>query len=98
MKPVSLTPTLSRDYSVLLEAAAQGTGVALARDLLVADDLDRGRLVRPFNLSFESNVQYHFVAPQQRMSQPPVLELLQWLKSAAEATVQSARPLDSRAS
>jgi LysR family transcriptional regulator, glycine cleavage system transcriptional activator len=98
MKPVSLTPTLSRDYSVLLEAAAQGTGVALARDLLVADDLDRGRLVRPFNLSFESNVQYHFVAPQQRMSQPPVLELLQWLKSAAEATVRSVRPLDSRAS
>jgi LysR family transcriptional regulator, glycine cleavage system transcriptional activator len=97
MKPLSITPTLSRDYSVLLEAAAQGTGVALARDLLVADDLDRGRLVRPFNITFESNVQYHFVCPTQRMNELSVRGLLQWLKSSAEATVRSARPLDSYA-
>jgi LysR family transcriptional regulator, glycine cleavage system transcriptional activator len=93
MKPLTITPTLSRDYSVLLEAAAQGTGVVLARDLLVADDLDRGRLVRPFNLSFESNVQYHFVCPLQRMNELPVRGLLQWLKSSAEATVRSVRPV-----
>lgn len=91
MQPVPITPTLSRDYSVLLEAAAQGTGVALARDLLVADDLDRGRLVRPFNVTFESNVQYHFVCPTQRVNETPVGTLLQWLKSAAEGTIDSVR-------
>jgi len=97
MKPVSVTPTLSRDYSVLLEAAAQGTGVALARDLLVADDIDRGRLVRPFDLSFESNVQYHFVCPTQRMNDQPVRDLLEWLKSSAESTIRASRVADSPA-
>lgn len=91
MQPLPITPTLSRDYSVLLEAAAQGSGVALARDLLVADDLDRGRLVRPFEISFESNYQYHFVCPNQRINELPVRALYSWLKAAAEATVQALR-------
>ncbi len=89
MQPLAVAPTLSRDYAVLLEAAAQGSGIALARDLLVADDLDRGRLVRPFEIRFESNFQYHFVCPAQRINELPVRALYSWLKAATEAAVQS---------
>jgi len=100
LQPVPVPPTLSRDYSVLLEAAAQGTGIALARDLLVAGDLERGRLVRPFEASFESSVQYHFVCPPQRINDPSIQTLLTWLKATAEATinwVRSRSALDSLA-
>lgn len=91
LQPIPIPPTLSRDYSVLLEATAQGTGVALARDLLVAGDLERGRLVRPFAASFESSVQYHFVCPMQRIKEPPIQTLLAWLKGTAESTIKCVR-------
>lgn len=88
---ISVPPTLSRDYSVLLEAAAHGAGVALARDLLVADDLRRGRLVRPFDLRFESNFQYHLVCPETRKHEPVIVTLLEWLKTSALDTMASVR-------
>ena len=42
------------DSSLMLDAAAQGAGVALARDLLVERDLQSGRLVRPLAAEVES--------------------------------------------
>ncbi len=45
---------MSNDFSVILQAAVEGQGVAMARDLLVADDLTAGRLVRPFPVGVRS--------------------------------------------
>jgi LysR family glycine cleavage system transcriptional activator len=49
------------DTSLLIEAAACGMGVALARGLLVADDLRTGRLVRPFPIEVNDAYSYHLV-------------------------------------
>lgn len=51
------------DASVLIEAVAGGRGVALGRIALIGDDLASGRLVRPFDLSLESNIGYYLVMP-----------------------------------
>src|SRR3982751_1926859 len=50
--------TIFTDAHLMLEAAADGQGVALARSALVAGDLAAGRLVRPFRCSVP--VRYHY--------------------------------------
>jgi LysR family glycine cleavage system transcriptional activator len=52
--------TLS-DSSMLLEAAACGQGVALARGLFAQDALSSGRLVRLFNLEVADLYSYYVV-------------------------------------
>lgn len=71
------------DSSLMLDAAAQGAGVALARGSLVEDDLRSGRLVRPIAVEVESSSAYFFVwrAGGPRLSR--VLALRDWLLSEA---------------
>lgn len=47
------------DSAMLLEAAANGQGVALARSRFALDDLARGRLVRPFDVQLEDAYGYY---------------------------------------
>lgn len=47
------------DSGMLLEAAAAGEGVALARSIFAVDDLASGRLVRPFDISIEDSYSYY---------------------------------------
>jgi LysR family glycine cleavage system transcriptional activator len=63
---LGLPPPLNRgmmfdDSSLMLDAAAEGSGVALARDILVETDLRSGRLVRPLSAEVESPGGYFFV-------------------------------------
>ena len=51
------------DDTAILQAALSGQGVALGRSLLVADDLDAGRLVMPFDVKLEASYSYWFVFP-----------------------------------
>jgi len=51
------------DDTALLQAALSGQGVALGRSILVADDLDRGRLVAPFEEKLDASYSYWFVCP-----------------------------------
>jgi LysR family glycine cleavage system transcriptional activator len=52
------------DSSLLIEAAEAGEGVALARALGVADRLDDGKLVRPFDVTIPDQRAYYFVRPK----------------------------------
>lgn len=58
LKEPSGNLTLS-DTAMLLEAAAAGEGVALTRSLVAADDLERGRLVRLFDVAVEDAFAYY---------------------------------------
>jgi LysR family transcriptional regulator, glycine cleavage system transcriptional activator len=49
------------DAELLLEAAAEGLGIALARSTLVADDLHAGRLIRLFDVSVRDAYAYYLV-------------------------------------
>ena len=61
------------DSSLVIQAAAEGQGVALAYSALVADDLAAGRLVRPFEISLPSDYCYYFVSPEATAGTPKIV-------------------------
>jgi LysR family glycine cleavage system transcriptional activator len=69
---------------LVLRAALQGQGVALARHRLAADDLASGALVRPFgDLRVELGPAYWIVLPDDPHARPATLAVAEWLKKQA---------------
>jgi LysR family transcriptional regulator, glycine cleavage system transcriptional activator len=71
------------DAALMLDAAADGQGVALARSALVENDLANGRLVRLFEVSVTSELAYHAVYRREITERPEVSAFLTWLVDAA---------------
>lgn len=67
------------DSSLTLQAAIAGHGIALARGVLVADDLAAGRLVRLFDLQLSGELAYYVVAPPHYLLRPKVKAFRDWL-------------------
>jgi len=67
------------DAGLLLSAAIGGQGVALARDVLVEEDIAVGRLVRLSGHSMPAGLAYHALYPPGKALRPEVADLLQWL-------------------
>lgn len=71
---------------LVLRAAAQSQGVALARDRLVRDELTAGSLVRPFgNAQVDLGISYWIVRPAHRRARTAVTAVITWLKELGEA-------------
>jgi LysR family glycine cleavage system transcriptional activator len=69
---------------LVLRAAAEGLGVALARDRLAVDDLATGVLFRPFgNTKVSVPRAYWLVQPPDEERRPAVLAVAQWIKAQA---------------
>ncbi len=73
-----------------LRAAAEGLGVAIASSALVEDDLEKGRLVAPFDVRLPTDSGYYFVVPEDRREQPKIAAFRAWL---LEEVRRDARPL-----
>jgi LysR family glycine cleavage system transcriptional activator len=73
------------DTAHLLQAAAAGHGVALARGALASDDIAAGRLVRLFDLTLPSETAYWVVMPPHYLKRPKVRAFRDWLFSEASA-------------
>jgi LysR family glycine cleavage system transcriptional activator len=76
-------PVLNR-ASMLIDAAIDGQGVALARTALAAWDIIHGRLVRPVEVSLAMANTYWIVCPNAAASMPKIATFRQWLLSEAE--------------
>ena len=76
-------PVLNR-ASMLIDAAIDGQGIALARTTLAAWDLISGRIVRPFDLSWRPAGTYWIVCPKPAASIPKIAAFRQWLLAEAE--------------
>lgn len=72
------------DSSHTIQAAMEGHGVALARQVLAADDLAAGRLARPFGVSLSGLYAYYFVAPAHYFQRPKVKAFREWLFAEVE--------------
>lgn len=79
------------DSSVLVDAAIQGLGVALAREFLVVHPLAEGRLVRPLSGQLRANADYHFVWRAGAAKLPRILALRDWLLEEARLDIESRR-------
>jgi LysR family glycine cleavage system transcriptional activator len=69
---------------MLIDAAIDGQGIALARTTLAAWDLITGRIVRPFDLSWQPPGTYWIVCPKATAGTPKIAAFRQWLLAEAE--------------
>lgn len=76
---------------LVLRAAMQGLGVALARDRLAADDVANGSLLRPFGeLDVPLGPSYWIIRPQAK-PRAAVAAVIDWLRWQAAGAHRSAR-------
>src|SRR4029453_16209116 len=73
------------------QAAEQNLGLALCRELLAADALHDGRLVRlsPVSITFEHAHPYHLVYPPTLRDWPPLVALRRWLHDELDLSRKS---------
>ena len=76
-------PKFSQE-SMVVQAAIEGHGVALASSVLVADDLAAGRLCKPFTLSLPIRFAYYVVAPEAAADRPKVAAFRAWILAEAK--------------
>jgi DNA-binding transcriptional LysR family regulator len=81
-------------FSLIVEAAIAGLGVALLPRLLIEDELAKGRLIAPLGAGFAGAQAYHVVVPRARAGLPRVERFRDWLR--AEARVQTSVPIGLR--
>ena len=74
------------DTHLAIQAAIDGHGIALGDEALVADDLEAGRLVRPFALSIGGppTFAYFAIFPPGMMQNPLAASFIRWLHAVAE--------------
>ena len=69
----------------MLQAAAAGQGLCLARQSIAFDDLQSGRLVRPFSAFIESPFAYYFICRREKLESPSIKQFRQWIKAEIAA-------------
>jgi LysR family glycine cleavage system transcriptional activator len=72
------------EHSMVLQAAVEGQGVAMATTAIVADDIANGRLVLPFDLHLTTIFAYYLVWPRDLSSTPMVADFRDWIRSAID--------------
>jgi LysR family transcriptional regulator, glycine cleavage system transcriptional activator len=75
-------PVLNR-ASMVIDAAINGQGIALARTTLAAWDLINGRLVRPFTEALRLSKTYWIVCPKVTSNLPKIVTFRDWLLAEA---------------
>jgi LysR family glycine cleavage system transcriptional activator len=72
---------LFNDSTYSLQAAARGEGVALARRSIIGEDLERGTLVRLFDIAVPCRESYWFVSPKDTATTSRVVAFKDWVRS-----------------
>lgn len=80
--PAPHGPVFNR-ASMLIDAAVDGQGIALARTALAAWDLINGRLVKPIDVSLKLSNTYWIVCPKVTSSVPKIATFRNWLLAEA---------------
>lgn len=66
---------------LVINAAIDGLGIALAKKKWVEGDLAAGRLVRPFDISLPVEFSYYLVYPESRAHDPLIASFASWVRS-----------------
>jgi LysR family glycine cleavage system transcriptional activator len=83
--------------SLVIEAAMNGRGVALAKRTLAQADLDAGRLIAPLQIATAVDFAYYLVHPKAKGRLPQVKAFLNWISAEAEAHEAALRAIDNGA-
>lgn len=81
------------DMGMLVQAAEQGMGIALCRELVAADALRDGRLVRlsPLSLSEPGSDTYWLLHPPELSTWPPMRALREWMQDELSDSARQMR-------
>ncbi|WP_025769503.1 transcriptional regulator GcvA [Thioalkalivibrio sp. HK1] len=71
--------TVFTDSSMLIRAAVEAQGVALARSVIAEGELAAGRLIRPFDLNLSTEHAYYLVCPQETAGRPNIVAFREWI-------------------
>ncbi len=85
-------PVLNR-VSMVIDAAINGQGVALARTTLAAWDLINGRLVRPFPDALPLSKTYWILCPKATSNLPKIVTFRNWLLAEAAADTRQLKAM-----
>jgi LysR family glycine cleavage system transcriptional activator len=88
-------PVLNR-ASMVIDAAIDGQGIALARTTLAATDLINGRLVRPFSEELRLSKTYWIICPKATTTLPKIVTFRDWLLAEAARDVRQLKKRSSR--
>jgi LysR family glycine cleavage system transcriptional activator len=83
--------------SLVIEAAVNGRGVALAKRTLAQADLEAGRLVAPLQIATAVDFAYYLVHPKAKGRLPQVKAFVAWITAEAEAHEAALRAIDNGA-
>ena len=80
--------------SMLIDAAVDGQGIALARTTLAAWDLINGRLVRPFPVTLRLSKTYWIVCSKATSTLPKIETFRNWLLGEAKSDLRQLQKLE----
>ncbi|MFO1412377.1 MAG: transcriptional regulator GcvA [Burkholderiales bacterium] len=79
-------------YDQLIQAAVAGQGVALGRIPLIAEFLERGKLVAPFAKRYDSPRGYFALTAPHAGTRPETMAFLAWLREEVQGRAGTAPP------
>ena len=82
--------------SMVIDAAIDGQGIALARTTLAATDLISGRLVRPFAEELRLSKTYWIICPKATATLPKIVTFRDWLLAEAASDIGKLRKLPTK--
>ncbi|GHH01126.1 LysR substrate-binding domain-containing protein [Pseudodonghicola xiamenensis] len=72
------------DMNIVHTAVLAGEGIAIGDTVLWRNDLENGKLMRPFARSLHSDTGYFLCTPEESLENPIVTEFHNWLKTRLE--------------
>ena len=77
---IARNPGLTFDLSFMtVQAAIDGIGIAIGHTAFVQDDIAKGRLIAPFDMTLPEDAGYYFVAPEEKTKVPKIVAFREWL-------------------
>ena len=70
---------------LLIQSALESQGVALVGSVSVIDDIRSGKLIKPFELTFELEFSYYFVTTQHKANWPAIIAIREWILEEARS-------------
>jgi len=82
---ISKQPGITFDLALMtVQAAIDGMGVAMGRTSYVKDDIAKGRLVVPFEITLPADAGFYIVSPEGVPDPPKLRAFRQWLTASAQ--------------
>ena len=80
---IAKNPGLTFDLSFMtVQAAIDGIGIAIGHTSFVQDDIAKGRLVAPFDVTLPQDAGYYFVVPEENTQLPKIVAFREWLMAS----------------